>query len=302
MTNPLVIDPDEVRRHASQQRIEATDWFFKDAPPPPVSPDSNDPTKQATHDFNEGVKKSRDSLHQRSTRHADGMESAADALEAQNEDNANNIAMVAPDDQSAIFAGVSHDLKGHSKVAQGIDAAGFGAIMNAFLSPLGQIGSGFSQAVSGLSSAAVQGGSNIMGQLTNVAGQVGIASAKNTGITAGTNAGVEKPVTETGDDGAVQTRPASAPYPYSPSFSHPERAAIYSPGDDTSVQQTGLALPGGGALSSFGAASPPTKIQSSKTFKVVETTDKQEQELPPPATYTIEGALPPFPTTKARKS
>jgi hypothetical protein len=176
MTGPIIVDPGEEHGAANQLHVLATD-FHGDAPD---DPDGDGPDHRAARDLQRQIHATGRGLGTRLSDTGDKVNAATNALENQDQHNAGAI-------------------------GKGLDASGFGSIMNAFLNPVGQAFSGVSQAVF---NPLAQG----FGQAINVAGQtigqVTGAVAKNANIGAVDGGGAsEKPAVTGGLGGA--TTPAS---------------------------------------------------------------------------------------------
>lgn len=235
MTSPFQVNPGDLHRHASQRRMEATD-FITDKPPE-FGDEADDPTKSASGDLTGAVHGTNQHLHDKTHRKADEIDETADLHTAAEQERDQQVGGI-----------------GGGKLAQGVDAQGIGAIMNPFFQLAGQglsaFGTGLSgglQATSGLGGQALSGGANLIGQLGKAKADehIGAELAPGASVGGGASPG--------GGKGKGETVPAAAHLPSgagsSPGglpqgYAHTE----HQDRDDTTVHQAGMGgMPMGGA-------------------------------------------------------
>lgn len=290
MTSPIQVNSDDLHAHAAQRRNHAAG--FMTGKPPDVPDDPDDPTAGATQDLQDQVDGTRKGMHRRTHAYADATDLVAGNYTSTDQQNGQAI--------HGVLGG-----KGDTPIAKGIDAAGFGSIMNAFLSPVATLTGGIGQAWGQITSGLGQGASTIAGQMTNVAGQLGAAAAKSVsvGSTPAVSAGVGGTMGAGGGlskgQEAAETRPASAMMPPTPPGSEPARGSDYvhtehQDQDSHTVIPAGM----GGMPMGLGAGggSSPGSVTKPPTFRVV--TGPQDDPKTEPIPVITETAMVSLPPTK----
>lgn len=260
----LNVHIDRLHQHASQRRVQAAD-FITDKPPP-VPDDPDDPTTGAAGDLTSDVHGVNRALHAKTYQRADKIDADGNSYSQQDQGAGSQV--------GAINGGGSQ-----KQAASGLTDVGIGSIMNSLLAPLGQMVSGATQGVNGLAGAAFQGVSTGVGQGINVAGQLGSAMAKTTGVgsVGGAGGGGALPGETAGADsgGGEQTKSASATSPLSQNGGEPtspRRNGDYATPEDRNdthtVQSTGMGTPGMAGLGAAGGGGGSGSFIKPRMYKV----------------------------------
>lgn len=247
----IIYGTDDLHQAVGGWRADAVD--FTEGEPPDV--DGNDwPTHKSERRWRETVSGTNQRFSEGLNNFSDHTENAANSATATDENN----------------AGLLKGVGGNGKLAQGVDLAGMGAMINPFMNVAGQA----LQAVMNPAGQMLSGGANLIQGLV-----------PKSGITASTTHPIEPVAATTGSGGGgalLETHPVSAQTPLAPygAASEGGRPTSGASGDrvnpqdkqEDRVQPAGMFMPGSG-MAGMGRSTEGGKAQPIPKYKVVTETD-----------------------------